>query len=311
MSSKVVWAQVEDLPRVEAAELLRARVAGWAADFGEDVVFLKGRAMSHHGLAAAKISSDVDVLAAGRGLQVLRNRLLADGWRERPWEDLDGIFPQHAVSFYHHGWPIDVDLHFRFPGCEAAPKQLLAALTEGSEYLLEAGTAVRVTGMPATVAVHAIGLLRRGTGEAELAAVARFAQEVAPLGIDRAVIDFARRADALAALEPFLRFAFPSVTPDDCGPPSQDWLLYRNSESASVRMEFLLHPQGRSVVRMLRHALWPTREALAATNLHALEMTATELRKARLERLACALRRSPRIVGETWAYMRERRRMVP
>lgn len=286
----------------EALELLRARIAAEAGRLGARFVVLKGRALSVHGWEAPRVASDVDVLMTPQDAMLVDVRLKSLGWKIRPWEDPDGIFPQHSTTYYHPRWPVDLDLHFRFPGCEAETSKVLDVFLEEATYVREAGTDVPVTGSVGTVLVGLLNALRNGDmrGQAFINEwIARGGRDPDPYEL----VHMARRVDALGALRPLLASQLSSVDLGPVTPPSDNWLIYSlNSESASIRIEHLLSTRPRAMPALIWRAVWPSRNALAATDLRALDMPASDLLATRLRRLWRAGRNGRKILAEIIDY---------
>ena len=72
-----------------------------------------------------------------------------------------------------------------------------------------------------------------------------------------------------------------------------------------MRLEYILSARGRSVPGMVWRALWPSREALAATDLRVMTMPRREMNQRRISRLRKGLANAPTIVDEALDYFRE------
>ena len=296
------------LPLVEAGELAAALFAEAADQLGVDYVTLKGRAMAVHGFARPKSSADVDVLVRRADMARIDGLLQAKGWTPRPWSDPDDIFPQHSVTYFHARWPVDLDVHFRFPGFERDPDVVLSVLREQGVHIHEAGVPVLITGSAGTLLVGALHLLRDQGDPIVMQRMVALIRQASAYPA-REVIDLARDVGALATAEPFLRSAYPDEVPADCGTASEEWLVFsRNTLAGSVRLEYIFNADGRSVPGMVWRAVWPSREALAATSLQAMEMSWPELLAMRLTRLGRGIRSLPRFMAEADVYFDARAR---
>lgn len=296
------------LPGPVANELGRALVIQVAQELGVPAIVIKGRALAYHRLEQPKVSADVDVLVRPSDFSKLVEELGKKGWAERPWSDPDGIFPQHSMTLLHQNWPIDIDVHVRFPGCEIPGEDLLEALLSTCEYVAEAGQAVPIPGRLETIVIAAVHLLRDASDLGALGRVMTFADEIAQSETATDVVDAARRLGALATAEPFLRQAFPASVPEDVGRPSDEWLRLSNTTHAgALRIEKLIQSRGRGVVGMVWRALYPSREALAASNLEAMAMSESQLQLMRWQRFRRALREAPIVLRDVCRYFQARR----
>ena len=293
----------------EANQLLRAQVAQESRRLGIDAVILKGRALSVHGLGEESVSFDVDVLTTSEGASRLAAVMTDKGWLPRPWDDPDGIFPQHSSTYYHPHWPVDLDIHFRFPGCEAPTDRVVAALLADSVHVVEAGLPVPTTGLEGSVVIAWLNALRHPTDRRSIATLENLRQRV-PTRIELApIMSLAGHLGALAALAPALREAYPGEDLGEVPEPSRNWLTYsHHTESASIRIEHLLMVPMSSIPKVVMRALWPSRRALAASDLRVMEMSQRQLTAVRLQRIVRTGRRAGAIAGEIRCYLRSAER---
>lgn len=290
----------------EATDLAAGLVATTAGRLGIRALVIKGRYAAEQGLRAPRVALDVDVLVDPGHSPRLIAALAEHGWQPRPEDPDDAIFPTHSRSLIHRLWPCDIDVHTRFPGFEATPDQVFDAIWDARVEAVAAGVPVWIPSPTATlliVALHSLRTPGKLNESSDLAHLVARARQVVD-GSD--VMDLVRRTDALGALAPFVRRAYPELVPDVVPPPSKEWILRSLApDSATVRLINLRQARWRERPRLLVRALSPSRAALAAVNLDALATDTAGLRRLRRRRRFAALRRLPSIFGEYRAYQHE------
>lgn len=277
-------------------ELLAGRVQQVADAAEVRALILKGPFASRIGLRRRALSSDIDVLVEPGRLPDVVAGLSVLGWRARPADPKDDVFPVHSVSLYHQSWPIDIDVHETFPGLEAPLAEAFDALWEDRRHEFAAGVEVATTGVAGTVLILALNSLRSMWSQRsrnELDDLVSLAPGAVP---GHTVLDLALSAGAAGPARPFLERAYPENEPEVWPIPTRLWYLYSlNPESASFRLIALREAPLRRRPAMLFRALVPSRAALASINLDALSMSRSELWLLRWRRLGRALRALPRI----------------
>lgn len=293
--------EVYELNVVAAGELLRVAVQHIADECNVRSIIIKGRAPAVYNLCPPRISADVDVLVLPGDVDVMRAALESRGWTERPYDDPDGIFPQHSIAFFHRQWPTDVDLHFCFPGFEAPAEDAFEALWTTREQVLEAACPVTITGLRETAVIAVIHAMRTPTEARAGLELAALGKSVPTRMSASEFIDTAGKLGALAAVRPFVEQHLGSEVVG-WPKPTERWLLYTAPRaSVSIRMQALLSaPLNRKPI-LLWHSLWPSRKALAATDLRALDASVTRLITMRLSRLFRGVSAMPAVLREAVA----------
>jgi hypothetical protein len=98
-----------------ARHLVAAQVAHLAAGLGVPAMVIKGPTLAAHGLRDPRESADVDALASPDRVAVLQDALEQAGWTPMP-DTTAHIIEQHSVTLTHEFWPLELDLHWYFPG---------------------------------------------------------------------------------------------------------------------------------------------------------------------------------------------------
>ncbi|MDN4616086.1 nucleotidyltransferase family protein [Leifsonia sp. F6_8S_P_1B] len=241
--------------------LAHALVADVCAGIGVEPIVIKGAVASAHGLRPHREAGDLDVLVPPHALDAIIARLQAQGWRLRARDHDELLFPSHAVTLFREGWPIDLDIHYRYLGLPPAPGSAYELVRRLSRPQLVDGVEV-LAPLPAAHAVlvglHCLRSPAVGRHAAELEQlVAAFdrvdAHRVDVHAIDvHAVIDAARDLGAVGPLRPLL--ARPDVLERVrdadrretilTAPPSaaeDEWSLIASSERPHERRALQLH----------------------------------------------------------------------
>ncbi|MDN5668316.1 MAG: nucleotidyltransferase family protein [Renibacterium salmoninarum] len=239
-----------------------------AATRAIDAVVVKGAAAELTGLRPPRDFSDVDIMVRPVELEIFSSELERRGWIARPFEDRDNVFPKHSVSMYHPRWPIDIDVHYRFPGFEAEPESVIDEFLQDQLLLESGGMQLSMPSKLGCLVVQALHQLRSPWEPGASDALAELQRRSADLESAR-IIEFARRTRCLAALRPFLEQR-PDFSPADVlfPEPSSEWRVRTLGEdSASIRIFTLIRAPWRQKPKLLWRAAFPSRTALAARDI--------------------------------------------
>ncbi|PPH27056.1 hypothetical protein C5C37_14695 [Rathayibacter sp. AY1F9] len=149
----VLWAD-EAVPLVSAFVHRRADAAGLRA------LVLKGPTAAADRLRPPRASGDVDLLVAPDDLPRILALLAADGWTERPWPDGPTLAAKHSRSYRHAAWPVDIDVHWRWPGFLVPPRDAFEALWSRHRIVELAGRPVATASVADSALVLALHALR-------------------------------------------------------------------------------------------------------------------------------------------------------
>lgn len=122
---------------------------------------IKGPVLQEHGLRARHASIDVDVLVEPRQHEALVTALMEVGWASLVESTTATIGGTHSKPLVHVSWPVEIDVHHRFPGFLAEPEVVFETLWESRSSMRLAGAEVTCTDRAASAAVAALHCLRR------------------------------------------------------------------------------------------------------------------------------------------------------
>ncbi|QHC60068.1 nucleotidyltransferase family protein [Rathayibacter sp. VKM Ac-2760] len=143
----------------EAVPLLTAFVHRRAESAGLRALVLKGPIADADGLRPPRASGDVDVLVPPTELAALLALLAEDGWTARPWPDGPTLAEKHSRSYRHPDWPVDIDVHWRWPGFLVPPAEAFESLWARRRTVEIAGrpvAAIGVVDMALVLALHSL-----------------------------------------------------------------------------------------------------------------------------------------------------------
>lgn len=292
----------------EAVTLACAMLAREGRRRGWRYVIIKGRPATVTGLRDKAVSCDVDILPAPEHTEQVGAFLESLGWQQRPMDNHDNGFPIHGTSYFHEGWPCDIDVHSYIPGCDRPTGEVVEALTAAGATVAMATEVIPVPDLASHVVILATSALRSEDADTGRRQAERLSERAAELVPGPDVLAAARATGALAALADFLRQTYPQLDLGEVPQPSRDWVLRTTARSsASIRMVTLLEARWRDKPLMLYRALLPSRAAMANKDLRLLEVSRRGVWRQRWERLTNALRSLPSIVAEVRAYRLTRR----
>lgn len=271
------------------------------------VFFIKGPASRIQGLQPARDSADVDVFVEPGKHRTLADALGHRGWLERPSDAETAAFPQHSVTLYHPQWPNDIDIHFSYPGMEAAVGQSFQAMWRETQDIDLAGRSVRVPS-PALgicfVALHALRSPHLRKTEDDLNHLHSLDLNVH----QEKIMDIATATDATGAMDPFLQRAFGApgvVVPTAL--PSDAWVRRTQAVApGSARILAVLSAPWNNKARILLRSAIPSRDGVRAANLRA-DVSTTGLLAIFVKRWVRLVRSAPETVREVRSFVSERR----
>lgn len=289
----------------EAVLLAHAFVAHVAKNSGIRAVLIKGPGSQLQGLRPPKQSADVDVLVDPGRVAELKDALGFLGWRPRPVEPDSKAFPRHSETLYHPDWPIDVDVHYRFPGMDVAGGTLFESVWNTSVSAELAGCEVRIPGRPMAICLIALHALRSPSADSSQRDLLFLrGLDLADLRDD--VVAAAKETRATAVLAPFLRQLFGEECiskPNQL--PSEEWnQLVSASVPGVARLQSMATGRRRDLPRKLFRALIPDKNTLLAKDLYA-DTTPRGRVLSFFERIRLAVATAPNLVG---ALIKSRRR---
>ncbi|MDU0314713.1 nucleotidyltransferase family protein [Phycicoccus sp. M110.8] len=307
-----------ELRQDEAVLLAHALVARLAEQVGARALFIKGPTAVAQGVRPPRGSSDVDVLVEPSAFPAMCAATESAGWQLRtPIGTLRyaGEFAfDHSAHYIHTEWPIDVDIHYSFPGFLAEPESVFGALWARRTTVEVAGRAVPtpdLLGQSLVVGLHALRDPEKPQSQEDLAHLAAALGDLGAADRD-ALRDLARDAGASRSGAEVLRLA--GVEPYPLSPREAqrvtDWELRQQGHGIATAWLFEL---GRAPWRdrpvVLRRALFPPAEHFVAST-SASGLTRAQLAGLRLRRWGRGVVGVPHALGVLLRRRRTRRPTV-
>ncbi|WP_454699227.1 nucleotidyltransferase family protein [Arthrobacter humicola] len=282
----------------EAVLLGHALVQRVADSLGIRAFFIKGPASVVQGLRLPKMSVDVDVFVNPADLEALLGGLRQRGWRERPVDPDERSFPRHSTTIDHPSWPCCIDVHFRFPGMEAAPGDSFDVMWAHTEDLELAGQEVRVPSKALGIlilALHALRSTHLPACRQELDFLAELTEQE---DHTPAIVDISTATSSLAAMRPFLEDLGSQPEQGAWPDASTEWrnrLLAK--EPGSARIIAIAQAPLREKLDILSRAIFPPADSFLNSNIYA-DLSYAGLLKLHRARWARFLRSLPKIVKD-------------
>jgi hypothetical protein len=269
------------------------------------VLLVKGRVLADQGLRAPRVSTDVDLLVDPRHLELLVARLHGVGWRQRESDVLGHVMSPHSITLVHPEWPLDLDLHDRYPGILAERGSAFETMWESRASLELAGVEVPCTGPAVSALVLALHSLFGGERdprhERELEDLTRrLTGADAPCAVED-IHEAAVSLRAVATASPFLRSIGITAVDDSSDAADRalrEWraALADRNRSGAATVTWLARRGSRVRPVDVARLVWPPPqyfEAVTGPNPGYARLTA-----ARLARLARAAWILPRAVAD-------------
>ncbi len=140
---------------------------------GIRLVAIKGPALQAMGLRDGHPSNDVDVLVDPERRDEFVALLGSLGWGRRMVSTTASVLEPHSVAIAHDQWPIEIDVHDRFPGLLAAPQVCFEALWRRRTDIALAHQSLRALLPSAAATIAALHYLRSSNREPELDVLAQ------------------------------------------------------------------------------------------------------------------------------------------
>lgn len=273
------------LPTSVAVDLGHAMLARALVQTGGRGLFFKGPTAEKHNVRPPKSSTDVDVLVEPGGLADLLALLEQHGWVRRPTGDALNVAPTHATTLIHPGWPIDLDIHHRVPGCEISADEAFAILWAERETVDLAHHRLPVPARVDHALLVALNALRSPWLDGTQPLVSHLLTALSPSDVDSLALraQVLKAAGSLAPLLARLRDNYEGDYP----PPSREWLLYQHMEHPAVTWLAAMEgvPWTRRP-RLIAGALVPSRSLMAKRDLRMADAARSTLARERLARIA-------------------------
>lgn len=149
------------LTHIEATQLLAVMLDALARDVGSRALLIKGSVTQHHGIRPPRASQDLDLLVEPKGLEPMLDALTSMGWKDPRSNHPAVARAPHSVALQHERWPIELDLHSRYPGFLAPADEVFDALWAERVPIVQAGVSIPCTGPAGSLLIAILHSLRR------------------------------------------------------------------------------------------------------------------------------------------------------
>jgi len=284
--------------RGPAVALAQALVDHLSRTAGVRALAIKGPVLAAQGLRDRRTSSDADVLVEPASVPVVREALLRCGWQVRYEREMPYLLERHSITLLHPGWPVDIDLHWYFPGLHAGPEEAFEHLWGHRSEIELAGRQVSCLDLVGNAVIAALHCERHPTAEGRRRELAGLVARVAaqPEDVRIQVRDLAVATRSATVLAEFLAGIGVPVDGDDLTPAEERrWRRYTQTHelgSTGAWLAGLGTGSWGDRVRTAVRALWPSAAELSRIHPHLAPLGRRDrmrLRAARWRRGAAAL----------------------
>lgn len=124
---------------------------------------IKGPVLELHALRRRRDVADADVWVRHRDLDRFTRELEALGWEPRYERDdrQARVIPAHSTSFFHPSWPVDIDVHWWFPGLGVDGDTAFSAFWERHGVTDIAGLQVNIPSMVDSAVIQLLHCIRK------------------------------------------------------------------------------------------------------------------------------------------------------
>lgn len=199
---------------------------------------IKGPCSEAHKLRGSRVSADADVLVDPSHFDEAVAAMREVGFNPRPVSAVTAVISTHAVATVHHSWPVDIDLHRRFPGLTEDPTAAFEVLWDARAYAKLGSTLVPIAGLSHAMLIEALHVLREPSRSPRASAdYDRMVRSAGTLLGDlgtRTLVTEASKLGALETARPFLAAVgepLPPASRRSADPMLADWI--ERSEGAS------------------------------------------------------------------------------
>jgi CDP-glycerol glycerophosphotransferase (TagB/SpsB family) len=205
---------VTELALPEAVPLAHAVVDRVARDHAVRILFIKGPTAVAQGLRSPRVSLDVDALVDPARRGALADALAELGWIDEHPYTSPTVLPMHSLTHRHPSWPCELDLHDRFPGFFADPRDVFDRLWERRTTVEVADREIACVDRAAQALVLALHALRDPHEPAKAADLSELLDRVTDLFDDSDLRDLAELAHALGAADTAAPFLIAAGAPE-------------------------------------------------------------------------------------------------
>lgn len=260
------------------------------------VLVIKGPALEAQGLRAPRKSADIDVIVAPDDFERALNALGLAGWSPRSRSQVARLVSTHSETLIHPFWPVDVDLHSRFPGMVADPRRVFDRLWDQRQEVALLGLGVETTSRAHSALIMALHALRDPRSSRMRQELEEIASRVEAEPRLRAEIAFeAGQLGAHVTAGPFLVRAGVQAVEELGETPDKEALAewQARSESAagvsSRALQAILSQPWHKRTLLVTRVLWPTAQDLYM-DVPGLGRTRRARLRARIARLGRGIR---------------------
>jgi hypothetical protein len=291
------------LGNAEAVLLAHGLTARLAADARIRLLSIKGPVLSYFGLRGERHYADADVWVEPGRVNDFIAVMNEHGWFERFERPTARILADHSVTLVHAYWPIDIDVHWYFPGFFGEPHAVFDEVWSRRAEAQFAHTAVQTPGLLGSIVIAGLHYARHpdsGRHQGELATLVSSVQSLEPAPSMERLAELCLATGALPVLAPLLQslgVASPTVAVDDV--QFHNWQIYIATHDSGSTAAWLVSLRAAPLLSkplIAWRALYPSSAEIDA--MHAADASTPRGRSLhRIRRLIKGLRAAPSAIA--------------
>ncbi|WP_181419817.1 nucleotidyltransferase family protein [Arthrobacter psychrolactophilus] len=256
----------ERLSSVEATKLAAVLCQRLALRRSVPLLAIKGDAFMALGIRPLRPASDLDVLVSPSFHKQFCADLEGSGWELRS-DDLGGHYANHSSTYFNSQWPVDIDVHHRFPGFSGDTQKTFDLLWEQKQTVKIANQdIITVSELDARI-IQALNCLRNPWKPLDQAEfhflIENTADHLANQLSDRGIA-----LSCLAEIRPFLLSLDPNLDLIDWPQESAEWRAQKISSSVgALRIIDIIESPFKDKVRLIKSAMFPSTRSLISKSM--------------------------------------------
>lgn len=258
--------KISQLNSDEATKLAAVLCQRIADSNGIPLLAIKGDAFMELGIRPLRVASDLDVLVHPRVHDVFCAALEEYGWELRS-DDLGGNYANHSTTYFHPKWPIDIDVHHRFPGFSLAADETFDHLWEHRQTIEIAKQPITTVSRLDALIIQALNCLRNPWKTVDKRDL-EFLVENTPGDLASKVIDRSTVLSCRAEIKPYIVLLDPALNSVAWPRVSSEWRA-RNIASTvgALRIIDIIEAPRQEQWRLIRLAILPSKKSLISKSM--------------------------------------------
>lgn len=259
--------KVSQLNTDEATKLAAVLCQRIADSNGIPLLAIKGDAFMELGIRPLRVASDLDILVHPPGHDLFCASLEEYGWELRS-DDLGGHYANHSTTYFHPQWPIDVDVHHRFPGFATDADEIFDLLWERRQAIEIAKQPIATVSDMDALIVQALNCLRNPWKPLDQRDF-EFLVEKTPADLAPKLVERSSALSCMTEIKPYIILLDPTLRSIQWPRASSEWRA-RNIASTvgALRIIDIIEAPSPEKLRLIKLAIFPSKRSLVSKSIN-------------------------------------------